>query len=69
MKKILFCHWHVMRVVRLAFALYLFTQAYYLQQWFFVAFGLFFFVQALLNLGCGAQGCRIPTTKKESHER
>jgi len=69
MKQSLFRNWHVMRVVRLAFAVYLFTQAYYLQQWFFAAFGLFFLAQAVFNWGCGAQGCRMPASKKETDER
>lgn len=69
MKKVVFRHWQVMRLVRLVFAVYLFTQAYYLQQWFFAAFGLFFLAQALFNWGCGAQNCRMPASKKETHER
>jgi hypothetical protein len=60
MKELLFTNWHVMRWVRLAFALFLFTQAYILQEWMFIAFGGFFFIQAILNLGCSSNGCTIP---------
>ncbi|MBP6180736.1 hypothetical protein [Flavobacterium sp.] len=68
MKKLLFTNWHVMRLVRLAFALFLFTQAYILKEWMFIAFGLFFFIQVLFNLGCGSNGCTIPNNKYNKDE-
>jgi uncharacterized membrane protein HdeD (DUF308 family) len=49
-----------MRFIRLAFALFLFFQAYETQEWFLVAFGIFFLIQAIFNAGCGANGCQIP---------
>ena len=60
MKNILFTNWHTMRFIRLAFALFLFFQAYETQEWFLVAFGIFFLIQATFNAGCGANGCQIP---------
>ena len=60
MKQILFTNWHAMRFIRLAFALFLFFQAYETQEWFLVAFGIFFLIQAIFNAGCGANGCHIP---------
>jgi hypothetical protein len=60
MKHILFTNWHLMRIVRLVFAIFLFVQAYVTFEWFFIAFGLFFLIQALFNTGCGANGCQIP---------
>lgn len=60
MKNILFTNWHAMRIIRLAFALFLFFQAYETQEWFLVAFGIFFLIQAIFNAGCGANGCQIP---------
>jgi len=60
MKQLLFRNWHVMRIFRLAFAIFLFTQAYYTSEWFFIMFGLFFFVQGIFNTGCGPNGCTIP---------
>jgi len=68
MKQLLFTNWHVMRWIRLAFALFLFFQAYTTHEWFFIVFGVFFLAQALFNLDCGANGCQIPYSKKESHE-
>jgi hypothetical protein len=63
MKRLLFTNWHLMRWVRLAFALFLFTQAYVLKEWAFIAFGLFFLIQVIFNLGCGPNGCAIPNNK------
>ena len=60
MKNILFTNWHAMRFIRLAFALFLFFQAYETQEWFLVAFGILFLIQAIFNAGCCANGCQIP---------
>jgi len=53
-------NWHFMRWLRLAFALYLFEQAYQTHEYFLVAFGGFFLLQAIFNWGCGPNGCSIP---------
>ena len=63
MKNVLFTNWHLMRFVRLAIALFLFSQAYVLKAWIFVGIGLFFFVQVVFNLGCGPNGCAVPNNK------
>lgn len=60
MKNKLFANWHLMRVVRLAFALFLFIQASKTFEWFFIVFGLFFLIQAIFNTGCSSNGCQIP---------
>jgi len=60
MKQLLFSNWHAMRIIRLVFAVFLFFQAYETQEWFLVAFGIFFLIQAIFNAGCGANGCQIP---------
>ena len=60
MQQLLFSNWHAMRIIRLAFAVFLFFQAYETQEWFLVAFGIFFLIQAIFNAGCGANGCQIP---------
>lgn len=63
--KNLFLNWHFMRFFRLAIAGFLSYEAYTTKQWFFVVFALFFFFQAVFNLGCnGTNGCAIP--KKEN---
>ena len=63
MKNVLFTNWHLMRFVRLAIALFLFSQAYELKDWIFVGIGLFFFVQVIFNIGCGPNGCAVPNNK------
>ncbi|EKT3956292.1 hypothetical protein AAIP55_001519 [Flavobacterium psychrophilum] len=65
MKDILFLNWHLMRWVRLVFAIFLFGQAYTTGQWAFIAIGLFFLVQVIFNLGCSQNGCTIPTNRKK----
>ncbi|MFV8322838.1 hypothetical protein [uncultured Flavobacterium sp.] len=68
MKVLLFTNWHVMRWVRLVFALFLFAQAYILKEWMFIGFGLFFLIQVVFNLGCGSNGCTIPNNKYNKNE-
>lgn len=63
MKDLLLRNWHPMRFARLAFSIFLFVQAYILNQWFFIAFGLFFLIQVIFNSGCGANGCAVPNKK------
>ena len=54
-----------MRYFRLAIALFLFYTAYERSEWFFAAFGVFFMLQANFNMGCGPQGCNVPTKKND----
>lgn len=68
MKQLLFSNWHIMRWARLAFALFLFVQAYITQEWFFIAFGFFFLFQVIFNLGCGPNGCAVPNNKNIKNE-
>ncbi len=63
MKNILFTNWNIMRIIRLAFAIVLFTQAAQKFEWYLIIFGLFFLVQAVFNFGCSANGCAIPKKK------
>ena len=63
MKNLLCTNWHTMRWVRLAFALFLFVQAFTTREWFFIAFGLFFLFQVVFNLGCGPNGCEVTNHK------
>ncbi|MCL6461912.1 MAG: hypothetical protein I4O51_08595 [Flavobacterium micromati] len=63
MKNILFTNWNAMRFIRLAIALFLFSQAYITKNWIFVGIGLFFLVQVIFNFGCGPNGCAVPNNK------
>jgi hypothetical protein len=57
-----------MRWIRLVFALFLFAQAYILKEWMFIGFGLFFWIQVIFNIGCGANGCTTAYTKFNKDE-
>ena len=57
MKNRLFTNWNLLRIIRLGFALILFTQAADKFEWYLVIFGLFFLIQAVFNFGCGPNGC------------
>ena len=68
MKETFFRNWYFMRWIRLAFALFLFYQAFLLKEWMFVVFGLFFTIQVIFNIGCSSNGCTIPYTKNNNDE-
>ncbi len=65
MKNVILTNWHAMRYLRLGIALFLFYNAYETHEWFFVLFGAFFLLQALLNIGCGANSCGVNYTKNK----
>lgn len=54
-----------MRFLRVALALFLFYNAYVTHEWFFIVFGIFFLIQAVFNMGCGANGCNVNYDKKD----
>ena len=64
MKILIFSNWHAMRWIRLGIAVFFMQQAIQYQQFMFGFVALFFFFQALFNLGCGLNGCAIPNSKK-----
>ena len=63
----LFTGWHFMRWLRLAFGIYVAYQAFVMHDNMLAFLSAFFLFQAVTNTGCcGAQGCAVPITKKES---
>lgn len=66
MKQLLFTNWHLMRFIRLIFGIFLIFQAFETHQWVFFGFAAFFLFQALLNQGCGLNGCEIPQKDKNN---
>jgi len=64
MKALIFSNWHTMRWIRLAIAIFLVQQAIQYREVMFGFMSLFFFAQALFNMGCGANGCAVPNHKK-----
>lgn len=65
MKTLIFSNWHAMRWIRLGIAVFFVQQAIQYQQFMFGFVSLFFFFQALFNLGCGLNGCAIPNSKNK----
>lgn len=61
-------NWNFFRVVRLALGLYVMIQAIATQIWILAAFGLWFTLMPLLNIGCGATGCSVPRQKADNKE-
>jgi hypothetical protein len=65
MKALIFSNWHTMRWIRLAIAVFLLQQAIQYREVMLGFISLFFFTQALFNMGCGASGCAVPNNKKQ----
>lgn len=65
MKQLLFTNWHLMRIIRLVFGVFLIFQGIETGQWFFYPFAGFFLFQAIFNQGCGVNGCEIPQKVKK----
>ena len=61
-------NWNVFKVLKLSLALLVMVQAAEAGDAFLGVFGLVFFSQAILNIGCcGPQGCAVPITKKDKN--
>ncbi|PDS25380.1 hypothetical protein [Flavobacterium branchiophilum] len=63
MKKLIFSNWHFMRWVRLVAGLAMAYHAISTEAYFFLFFAGFFLIQALFDIGCGANGCSVPKLK------
>ena len=68
MKQILFTNWHAMRWIRLAIGLFFIQQAFQFHDYLFAFIAVFFLFQSLFNMGCGLNGCTVPTYKKNKNE-
>ncbi len=55
-----------MRIIRLAVGLYAFYEAIKTPDILLISLASIVTLMAILNVGCGAQGCGIPTTRKTS---
>ena len=65
----LFSGWHFMRWLRLGLGLFIAFQAFQMQDIFAGLLASFLLFQVVTNTGCcGANGCAIPTQKKENTE-
>lgn len=67
--RVMLKNWNLMRVVRLAFGIYIIIQGLELNQWLFVGLGVLFSLMPLLNIGycstgnCSTGNCEVPTQK------
>lgn len=59
-------NWGVMRVIRLAVGLYAFYEVIKNPDFLLGAMAAILILMAIFNVGCGAQGCGIPTSTKSS---
>lgn len=60
--------WGFMRIIRLVIGGYALVEAYRGQDSLMAIFGIVLVGMAVLNAGCGAQGCGIPTNKSNQTE-
>ena len=60
-------NWGTMRIIRLAVGLYAFYEAIKTPDMLLISMASILTIMAVLNVGCGAQGCGIPTRRPTSH--
>jgi hypothetical protein len=61
-------NWGIMRIIRLVIGGYALLEAYRGNDTLMAMLGLVLVGMALLNAGCGAQGCGVPMNKSTSKE-
>ncbi|WP_345246730.1 hypothetical protein [Nibrella saemangeumensis] len=59
-------NWDIMRIVRLVAGTVILWTAYTDSQPLLGLLGAFLLIQAVLNVGCGPAGCRVPELGKQS---
>jgi hypothetical protein len=59
-------HWGFMRIIRLVIGGYALLEAYRSSDVMIGIMGVILAGMALLNMGCGAQGCGVPTPPRNS---
>lgn len=57
-------NWGTMRIIRLAVGLYAFYEAIKTPDIILISLASIVTLMAVLNVGCGAQGCGIPTNNR-----
>lgn len=64
MKMMLLRNWNFSRFLRLGVGVLVAGQAYQVEQWWFMAFGVFFILLALLNIStCSSSSCSLPNKR------
>jgi hypothetical protein len=62
----LFKNWNILRIVRLALAIFISIEAIYSQSYWLLILGVILFLQALMNLACPLNSCSVPTRKEST---
>jgi hypothetical protein len=69
-KSTLFTNWHLVRVLRLVFGIFVMVQAVTLRDALAGMISVLFLYQAFTNTGCcGASGCAVPTTSVSKEQK
>jgi hypothetical protein len=67
MKTLLLKNWNIMRVLRLAIAVWLLISAFQTKEIMFGLLGGLLLIMAVMNVGCcGANGCAAPMVKRKN---
>lgn len=62
----IFKNWGIMRIIRLAVGLYAFYEVIKHPDFLLGSMAFIVTAMAVFNVGCGAQGCEIPATRKNT---
>jgi hypothetical protein len=68
MKERILAPWDWLRIIRLVIGVSVVFQAIVMQSWLLVAAGVLLSLMALLNMGCGVNGC-APVTRTQEPSR
>jgi hypothetical protein len=69
-KSTLFTNWHVVRILRLVFGIFVLVQAVPMRDALAGMISAIFLFQALTNTGCcGASGCTVPPTSINKNQK
>lgn len=69
-KSTLFTNWHLVRIIRLVFGIFVLVQAVTMRDALAGMISALFLYQAFMNTGCcGASGCAVPTTSVNKDQK
>lgn len=69
-KSTLFTNWHLVRILRLVFGVFVLVQAVTMRDALAGMISALFLYQAITNTGCcGASGCTVPTTSVNKDQK
>lgn len=62
-------NWNIIRFLRLIIGVFVVVQGIISKEWLFVFLGGLFALMPLMNVGCGASGCKTPRYKNTKEEQ